>query len=229
MVVIFGGNPMRIIMIALVLFLAGCTRMPNTDEPSLIEIFSSMTIDSEALLIHYRDDHTDIVEMVDTRDKQFIIIHCIHNHTNTSWTIIITEEWIYDTRNMQKTPNPNDYQEDFLVEEHVMDYTDYYDKVIHEANNLTTLALSLETATFYKTGNGFKLRGINPHISTALDENSMVEITYQDNRLASISYRLEKDFEATKQTSNFISGVHITYGETLAITLPELDSFKQKP
>lgn len=214
---------MRLTMLLCLIFLMGCTRLPNTDEPSLVDVFSVMEIPNNQLLIHYRDDAVDRTEMIDTRNHNAVLIHIIEG--DTSWSILIKSDWIYDTRTMQKEPNAYDNANSSELNQVIKAYTEHYDAVIHEANALTALVLRLHEPTFHRTGNGFMLRGLDTTHSTAMDENAMVEVYYQDNTLQAVGYRLEKDFPSTKNQSNFIEGTHITYGETLEVEFPPLSEF----
>ena len=214
---------MRLTMLLCLIFLIGCTRLPDTDEPSVVDVFSGMEIPNNQLLIHYRDDAVDRTEMIDARNHNAVLIHIIEG--DTSWSILIELDWIYDTRTMQKEPNPYENANSSELNQVIKAYTEHYDAVIHEASALTALALSLYEASFHRTGNGFMFRGLDISQPTAMDENAMVEIYYQDNTLQAVGYRREKDFPSTKHHSNFIEGTHITYGETLEVEFPPLNDF----
>ncbi len=218
-----GMKTLITLMCLFILF--GCERLPVADADTIAETFSEMHIDTERMIINHVEPDGDIIESIDARDKDAVLIHRIDNFFKTDEMVLITPDWIYVSATMKKTPNPYDPHdaEDFKTLMAV--YTVLYDPKTVDNAHLLDLALSLKDASFHRTGRGMMLRGHDPETETDEETNAMVEIRYSGSTLLELSFRTEYDFPSTKKESNFIRGVHWTFGESIESAFPSLDEF----
>lgn len=207
--------------------LLSCRREPTIDAQFVSDLFSDMELNTDHIFINHVDhsngNQIDRIEMLDQSNSERIRIHIIDSIKNYDYQILITPDYIYDTRTMVKSPNHYDQDENGRIEA-IYHYTTLIDFNQINLSEYYELAQKLHQRTFNVSRITNTLRGeypTNRHDSY----REFIEFKIIEDQLFEVHYRIEDDFQSTKKESNYIAGMHFYFSDQKISEFPPLDTF----
>ena len=210
----------------------GCQQKEDVTSSEIQEIFSNLTLNLDYVFanqVSYNEDNRiDRIEQIDFSSSHSIYIHIMdfseYLDEHLDYKLLITPDYIYDTRTMHKLPNTIGFDKEATI--HLINqYTELIDLNTLRLDDLYSHAQSLKEHTYHKTRVSNTLRGRDALKSSISKENHWVEYVIKDNALMELHYRVEADFPSTKQESNLIEAVYYYFNYEIERSFPNLDSF----
>ena len=216
------------LLVIFIIILSACQRKPDIDAQFVSEIFSDLEIDTTHIFINRvvleGPNAIDRVEMIDQSNPEEIIIHVMDTSLALDYKILITPNYIYDTRTMKKTPNPFENSLEGR-QESIEAYMTLLDFESLELAYLHQLAHTTVDRIYSSTRINDTLRGRFNRVESLNNNKEWVEFIIYENKLLELHYRLEEDFRSTKQQSNYISGTHYYFSDQMPLDFPSLELF----
>jgi hypothetical protein len=219
-----------------VLFLSACNQTKPIDQESIHEYLEELSIQTNVMtatsVFYHNQYKMDRIESIDMNHEQDILLHLIisgdYAILERDVQVLITEDYIYTTEEMEKIAHQMDTSNPDILWQFIDQYFVIIQKDNFTSQSVDNLGQSLINPTIGKQAKAKMLRGQDvDQQGVADDQVKMIEIIFSTSSILEIHIKSEYLFKSTKSESNYASGIHYYFGEPPFQAFPNLSLFSE--